>query len=230
MNVFNNLHAFVWQSMTANNCNTYLIDGPTRVLIDPGHSRLFDHVVGGLKQLGLAIKDIDVLICTHAHPDHIEAVQLFKDIPTRFTLHEAEWQWAVTIGKQMSAAFGIDMDAIMPDFFLREGNLSLDGALEVGLFDLGGGLFDPQLGDSFDLFTADTIVGEFDILTMALLGEGLGWQLDFLPDAIGTLDVARLSVVASTVPIPVSVWLFGSGLIGLIGIARRRSNSNSIGA
>jgi hydroxyacylglutathione hydrolase len=137
MNVFNNLHAFVWQSMTANNCNAYFIDGPARVLIDPGHSRLFDHVVGGLKQLGLAIKDIDVLICTHAHPDHIEAVQLFKDIPTRFTLHEEEWQWAVTIGKQMSAAFGIDMDAIMPDFFLREGNLSLDG-LEMDVFHTPG--------------------------------------------------------------------------------------------
>ena len=118
MKVFKNLHAFIWQSMTTNNCNAYLIDGPSRVLIDPGHSRLFDPVAKGLEQLGLAITDIDLIICTHAHPDHIEAVQLFKDIPTRFTLHEEEWQWAVTIGKQMSAAFGIDMDSMVPDFFL----------------------------------------------------------------------------------------------------------------
>jgi len=40
MKITDNLHAFVWESMAANNCNTYLIDGPTRVLIDPGHSRL----------------------------------------------------------------------------------------------------------------------------------------------------------------------------------------------
>lgn len=32
MNVTHNLHAFVWESRTANNCNTYLIDGPTRGL------------------------------------------------------------------------------------------------------------------------------------------------------------------------------------------------------
>ncbi len=137
MKVFKNLHAFIWQSMNANNCNAYLIDGPTRVLIDPGHSRLFDHVEQGLEQLGLAIGDIDLIICTHAHPDHIEAVQLFKDIPTRFTLHEDEWQWAATIGKQMSAAFGIDMDALLPDFFLKEGNLSIDD-LELNIFHTPG--------------------------------------------------------------------------------------------
>ena len=137
MKLFNNLHAFIWQSMTTNNCNTYLIDGPSRVLIDPGHSGLFDHVEHGLKQLGLTIRDIDLIICTHAHPDHIEAVQLFKDVPTRFAVHEAEWQWALSIGKQMSAAFGIDMDAIMPDFFLQEGSLSVDG-LEMKIFHTPG--------------------------------------------------------------------------------------------
>ena len=137
MKVFDSLQAFVWQSMTANNCNTYLIDGPTRILIDPGHSRLFSHVEQGLQQLGLTIRDIDLIICTHAHPDHIEAVQFFKDIPARFSLHEDEWQWAAAIGKQMSAAFGIDMDALLPDFFLKEGNLSIDG-LEMNIFHTPG--------------------------------------------------------------------------------------------
>jgi glyoxylase-like metal-dependent hydrolase (beta-lactamase superfamily II) len=137
MKVFKNLHAFIWQSMTTNNCNAYLIDGPLRVLIDPGHSRLFDPVAQGLKQLGLTITDIDLIICTHAHPDHIEAVQLFKDIPTLSTLHKDEWQWAATIGKQMSAAFGIDMDSIKPDFFLKEGDLTLDG-IELSIFHTPG--------------------------------------------------------------------------------------------
>jgi glyoxylase-like metal-dependent hydrolase (beta-lactamase superfamily II) len=137
MEIFNNLHAFVWQSMTTNNCNAYLIDGPKRVLIDPGHSRPFDHVVQGLEQLGLTITDIDLIICTHAHPDHIEAVQLFKDLPTQFTVNKDEWRWAITIGKQMSAAYGIDMDSMTPDFFLREGSLSLDG-LEMNIFHTPG--------------------------------------------------------------------------------------------
>jgi flavorubredoxin len=59
MEITPNLHAFVWESTTTNNCNSYFIDGPTRVLIDPGHSRLFDHVELGLKQLGLENADMD---------------------------------------------------------------------------------------------------------------------------------------------------------------------------
>ncbi|MBW2158037.1 MAG: MBL fold metallo-hydrolase, partial [Deltaproteobacteria bacterium] len=72
----------MWESMSANNCNTYLIDGPTRILIDPGHRHLFDHVNQGLMELNLTLEDIGLIICTHAHPDHMEAVQLFNKIPT----------------------------------------------------------------------------------------------------------------------------------------------------
>jgi hypothetical protein len=31
-----------------------------------------------------------------------------------------------------------------------------------------------------------------------------------------------ISPVASSIPIPASVWLFGSGLLGLVGVARRK--------
>jgi hydroxyacylglutathione hydrolase len=137
MKLTDNLHAFLWQSMTTNNCNAYLIDGPSRVLIDPGHRAQFEHVQQGLEQLELSVNDIDLVICTHAHPDHLEAVALFKDTPTLFTLHETEWQWAVTIGKQMSAAYGIDIDDFRPDFFLKEGTLTLDG-LELDIIHTPG--------------------------------------------------------------------------------------------
>jgi glyoxylase-like metal-dependent hydrolase (beta-lactamase superfamily II) len=137
MKLTDNLHAFLWQSMTTNNCNAYFIDGPSRILIDPGHRALFEHVQRGLEDLNLSIKDIDMVICTHAHPDHLESVALFKDTPTLFTLHETEWQWAVTIGKQMSAAYGIDIDDFRPDFFLKEGILALDG-LELDIIHTPG--------------------------------------------------------------------------------------------
>jgi hydroxyacylglutathione hydrolase len=133
MKILDSLHAFIWQSPTANNCNAYFIDGPTRILIDPGHRALFEHVDRGLKNLGLKPDDIDVVVCTHAHPDHLEAVQLFKEKSALFALNEIEWQWVADEGRQMSAAFGIDMDALAPDFFLKEGALSLDG-LELQVF------------------------------------------------------------------------------------------------
>ena len=137
MHITNNIHAFIWQSMNANNCNSYLIDGPTRVLIDPGHRAMFDHVEHGLKELGIGVNDIDVILCTHGHPDHLEGVQLFKGKKTLFAMHETEWQWIDTMGRQMGAALGIDMEAIMPDFFLQEGDLSLDN-LEVNVFHTPG--------------------------------------------------------------------------------------------
>ena len=137
MQIANNLHAFVWQTPTANNCNAFFIDGPTRVLIDPGHRALFEHVESGLRQLGLTTDDIDLVVCTHAHPDHLEGVQLFKNKSTLFTLSEIEWQWSLSAGKDMSAAYGIDIQALAPDFFLQEGTLSLDG-LELQIFHTPG--------------------------------------------------------------------------------------------
>jgi fibronectin-binding autotransporter adhesin len=110
------------------------------------------------------------------------------------------------------------------DAFDIGGILTLDGELGIELYDLNSGLFAPGLGDSFDLFMADIILGDFDLLTLAALDIDLGWQLDFLTDEIGSTDVVRLSVVASAVPVPPAVWLFGSGLLGLIGVARRRQH------
>jgi hypothetical protein len=107
------------------------------------------------------------------------------------------------------------------DWLDVSGSATLGGALNVSLFDLGSGLFNPSLGYSFDILTADTIIGEFDLLTLALLGGGLKWDVSYILDDFST-DFVRLSVV-SAVPVPSAVWLFGSGLIGLIGVARRKA-------
>ena len=162
MKIVNNIHAFIWQSMTANNCNSYFIDGPKRILIDPGHRAMFDHVEKGLKELSVTIEDIDLIICTHGHPDHLEAVQLFKGAHTQFTLHEIEWQWIDTVGRPMGAAMGIDIDAIKPDFFLQEGELSLDD-LELQVIHTPGhspGSVCLYWSDQKVLFTGDVVFKE----------------------------------------------------------------------
>jgi hypothetical protein len=100
------------------------------------------------------------------------------------------------------------------------GTLNLDG--ELNIVGLNG--FTGKLGDVFDLYQAETIWGQFDLLTLLTLGEGLSWKIEYLIDAIGTKDIVRLSVVSS-VPLPASVWLLQSALFGLLAM-RRYSRKN----
>ena len=121
--------------------------------------------------------------------------------------------------------FAVEIGGLLPgteyDVLNVSGTASLDGNLNISLFDLGSGLFTPHAGDSFDILTADLIQGSFGSLTLAALDPGLKWDISYLTDAIGTTDVVRLSVDA--VPVPPAMWLFSSGLLGLIGVARRRA-------
>jgi len=105
------------------------------------------------------------------------------------------------------------------------GNLVLGGTLEVDLYDLGEGVFSPEAGSTFDLFSAEDISGDFDYFDFDILADNLVWELDLLTDVQGSTDILRLSVLSdapSSVPVPAAVWLFGSALVGLIGVAKRR--------
>jgi hydroxyacylglutathione hydrolase len=127
MQLTNKIQPFIWKSSSVNNCNTYLIDGPIRVLIDPGHSKLFNHVQDGLLKMGIKLEDIGLIICTHAHPDHIEAVELFQKKPALIMLYEEEWQFLKNIDQYTSVPMHIDLNSKVPDFFLKEGEFSIRG-------------------------------------------------------------------------------------------------------
>ncbi len=158
MQVTDDIHAFIWTSASANNCNTFLLGGPAPILIDPGHLHLFDHVRRGLDELELAISDIGLVLCTHAHPDHIEAVQLFKQQGVPFALHREGWRLIEAMKSQISA-MGADIEAITPDFFLREGDLSVHG-VDLRVFHTPGhspGSCCFYLPDLKALFTGDLV-------------------------------------------------------------------------
>ena len=60
---------------------------------------------------------------------------------------------------------------------------------------------------------------------------GLGWDADTLDASNVSIDSTdpawgSLLVQTTAVPVPAAVWLFGSGLLGLVGIARRKKHSN----
>ncbi|MDD3991154.1 MAG: MBL fold metallo-hydrolase [Desulfobacteraceae bacterium] len=132
MQITDGLHGFLWDSPRVNNCNTYLIDAGVRILIDPGHTAYFDHVRHGLEALGIMLEDIDLVLGTHAHPDHVEAVTLFRELPARFALHGEEWRLVEEMAPLLKASLGVEASVLKPDFFIAEGPLNVRGvALHV---------------------------------------------------------------------------------------------------
>jgi len=127
MKINENVYGFIWRSTTANNCNTYLIDGPTRILIDPGHISLFDHVHKELNELGLTLDDIGLVIGTHAHPDHLEAAELFKEKPALVALHNKDWRFLKSMDNSPKTPLSLNTQSIAPAFFLKEGDISISG-------------------------------------------------------------------------------------------------------
>jgi len=128
MELLDNLHVFPWNSMTANNCNTYFIDKEKRILIDPGHYHLFDHVRDELDRLSLSPEDMDMVIITHGHPDHMEGVRIFQDTNAVVAVSSREKEFIQTVAPHYGAALGI------PDF--EPGILLQEGDLKVGDLDL----------------------------------------------------------------------------------------------
>ncbi len=157
------LHAFIWHSETVNNCNAYLIRSKERnILIDPGHLAHFDHVRRELTDLGLSVEDVDMVICTHAHSDHMESVGLLAETSTLFALHTADWDM-VEIGTPVFKGVpNMDPKRYEPDLFLTEGELKV-GDISLTIYHTPGhspGSITIHWPATGALFTGDLIFQE----------------------------------------------------------------------
>lgn len=188
-----NLHAFLWNSANANNCNTYLIaaDG-TNILIDPGHAPFFDHVRRGLGERGLTVEDVNLVICTHAHSDHSEAIRFFEKTRSLFAIHPGAWNLIKNRAPYDNGVLIPELNGIVPDFFLTEGELKV-GSIVLEVFHTPGhspgsvSLFWRTAGA---LFTGDLIFK--DGLGRTDLPGGNGAQLKASIRRMGTLNAQWL--------------------------------------
>ena len=128
MKILDGLHAFLWDNPQANNCNTFLIDGEKKILVDPGHRQLFGHVHDGLYRLSIDPQDIDLVIITHGHPDHMEAVRIFAGTSTSIAIPAIEMDFIRNLPPHLASALGVA--GFEPDILLQEGDL------HVGNWDL----------------------------------------------------------------------------------------------
>ena len=124
MKIIDDLHGFIWLNPNENNCNTYLINGEKKVLVDPGHNHLFSHVEYGLSMLSIAPADIDVVIITHGHPDHMEGIKQFASLRSIIAIPDGEMDFIRQLVPNFGEAFGVP--GFEPDILLREGDLKIE--------------------------------------------------------------------------------------------------------
>lgn len=125
MKLLDSLYAYPWESMAENNCNSYLIAGEVPVLIDPGHHHLFPHLREAMAADGFHPEDIKLIVATHAHPDHFEAIVDFLDLETRIALHPEAEKFIEEYGEHFFRMLGMSLPPYRVDFHLVEGELTV---------------------------------------------------------------------------------------------------------
>jgi hydroxyacylglutathione hydrolase len=90
--ILKDFYVYPWVSYEENNCNSIFIDGRVPILVDPGHANLVGPLLEGMTGDGLAPDVVKLVVCTHGHPDHIEAVDRFdEDVLKAITKEEYQW-------------------------------------------------------------------------------------------------------------------------------------------
>ena len=89
----------------------------------------------------------------------------------------------------------------------------------------GSGSYDP-LGDALVAYSwafDDGSFGDGAEATHIYDNPGIYQAVLTVVDEFGGVGGVSLDITVSAVPVPPAVWLFGSGLVGLIGVARRKT-------
>lgn len=125
MRVTEHLYVYLWADQTENNCNSVFIDGKTPVLIDPGHLNRTGQLFDRMRADGANPDRIEVVIGTHAHPDHVEGVAAFRAGSVKLTLSKQEDQFVEKVGRPELERQGLGLPPYEVDFYLKEGTLIL---------------------------------------------------------------------------------------------------------
>lgn len=131
-----------------------------------------------------------------------------------FTTLSADGTLALTpdgaIGAPATAVFTFDTaQADVTEFTIGGG--SNNASVDVSVFDIDGNWLITETTDRF--WTSD--------ITITGVGSIGSVEVSLLESAIQSMSVTYQPV--SAVPVPAAVWLFGSGVIGLAAVARRRA-------
>lgn len=124
MRLLEDLYVYPWVSPQENNANTVFIAGDVPTLIDPGHTHLFSHVIQGTAQDGISVDTTALIICTHGHPDHIEAAERF-DAGIIRAIGKTEYEYLQSAGRELFMMTGAQAPRRPFCLLLHDGVLNL---------------------------------------------------------------------------------------------------------
>ncbi|MDL2226318.1 MBL fold metallo-hydrolase [Deltaproteobacteria bacterium OttesenSCG-928-M10] len=126
MQVAPQVYFYPFTSMMENNCNTVIIDGPEKVIIDPGHKHLWPELKKSIEADGLNPRDISLVIHTHCHPDHMEAGEILEmEYGATQAMSEVEAAFLAGPGREFFPWMGLDYPRGSIGRTLTEGPLDL---------------------------------------------------------------------------------------------------------
>ncbi len=125
MKMIEGLYFYPWESLSQNNSNSIMITGQVKTLIDPGHKHLFPELAAKMRADNIDPDQIDLIVYTHCHPDHMEAGQELSSHGAKQALHPDDEEYLNKIGPDFYRAMGLSMPEVRIDIQLVEGELKL---------------------------------------------------------------------------------------------------------
>jgi len=137
-------YCYLWQGK-GTSCNVSLLCHVLRgerphVLVDPGHIRsetgeyCFNSLTQAMEKDGFRIEDVGLVLCTHCHPSHCEAVDAVMNQNTLLAFSREEDEHCQEVGRLNFSGLGSNrLSQVRPSFYLTEGNLSLGAKDKVSI-------------------------------------------------------------------------------------------------
>ncbi len=124
MRIADNFYVYLWNDPQENNCNSIFINGKVPLLIDPGHVKQIDDLFARMIEDRLDPLQIKLVICTHAHPDHISGIMRLKEL-AKIAVSQQEESFIEHTGRPMYEKRNLQMPDYKISFYLKEGELTV---------------------------------------------------------------------------------------------------------
>jgi hypothetical protein len=144
---------------------------------------------------------------------------MYSDVPSYTLTNQFDFTYNAMTGDVVASVFIIDST----DVFYG-GGYNTGDTLKLGALGGADG-FTPNENVYFTLaFNANTMLGNVDQMVYGDCSPtGLMGDTCMTGHILrGTMGATPLSLDITAVPVPAAVWLFGSGLLGMVGVARRK--------